>query len=127
MHWQQDGLTFPDEVRLATEGYRRDMNNVEAFVREGCLSGPTYQTRAKALYEGYKAWCEVNEEHPCDQKVFGQQIAGSGHKRTTRRGVRWYLGIAVKDLDEDANDTAEDGSNGNTVERGRPSHKYITS
>ena len=123
LHWQQDGLTFPHEVRLATEGYQRDMNNLEAFVREGCLSGPTNQTRAKALYEGYKAWCEVNEEHPCDQKAFGQQIAGFGHKRTTRRGVRWYLGIAVKDWDEDANDTAEDCSNGNTVERGRSSHQ----
>jgi putative DNA primase/helicase len=105
MQWRQDGLTLPKEVRLATEDYRRDMNNVEQFVREGCQTGEHYSARAKTLYESYVHWCEYNEQHPCTQTTFGKQISALGYERTTRKGIRWYRGIAVKDIDPNSDET----------------------
>jgi putative DNA primase/helicase len=105
MQWRQDGLTLPEEVRVATEDYRRDMNNVEQFVLEGCHTGEHYSVRAKTLYESYVFWCEYNEQHPCTQTTFGKQIAGFGYKRTGRNGITWYLGITVKDIDPNSDET----------------------
>jgi putative DNA primase/helicase len=105
MQWRQDGLTLPKEVRLATEDYRRDMNNVEQFVLEGCLTGEHYSARSKTLYESYERWCEYNEQQPCDRKSFGQQIMALGYKRTGRKGVKWYLGITVDDIDPNSDET----------------------
>jgi putative DNA primase/helicase len=105
MQWRQDGLTLPEEVSLATEDYRRAMNNVEQFVREGCLTGEHYSVRAKTLYESYGRWCEYNEQHPCTQTTFGKQIPAFGYERTTRNGVRWYRGITVEEIDPNSNET----------------------
>ena len=99
--WQKDGLTYPDEVRLATEDYRRDQNNVEEFVAEGCHTGPNYHARAPALYEGYKTWCGQNEQEPCSNSIFGKKMKELGYQPSKSNGIRRYLNIAAREIESD--------------------------
>jgi putative DNA primase/helicase len=106
LDWQKHGLTLPDEVRVATDAYRDEENNVTEFTKEACLVSDTVSDRAKNLFEAYQKWCEYNEQRAYDQKAFGKGLVSLGFERTTRKGVKWYVGIKANELD--VSDTEKD-------------------
>ena len=101
LEWQRIGLQPPDEVRRATGRYRAEMDVLAAFIDEECIVAEHASATAKALYSGYKDWCDENGERPESQRRFGGRLKErgfvSGRMTTgTRKGaVEWYgIGLA---------------------------------
>jgi putative DNA primase/helicase len=95
IEWRQNGLGKPDEVRQATEEYRKDEDVLGRFLEDctqdvGCFE-------ATPLYRVYCWWCVNNGESPDNNTRFGRAMTERGYRRDknslTRR--KTYLGISV--------------------------------
>ena len=96
LDWQRDGLTLPEQVKVATREYRQDEDVVGGWLAERCITGGhDYRCRAADLYADYRAWCERAGEEPAKQKTFGAAMTERGFGRDKSNGV-WYLGIALR-------------------------------
>ena len=92
--WLKDGLGTPDEVRQATAGYQSEMDVLGQFIDECCLVGANYRTKASALYDAYKRWCD-QQGIPYDvQRQWGRALTERGFERFTNNGT-WYRGLGV--------------------------------
>jgi putative DNA primase/helicase len=96
LEWQRRGLEAPDEVKDATESYRREQDVIGAFLEEFTVWGPKYRTRASELYARYKAWAEAGSEYVVTQTAFGLALQELGFEKRSSNGT-WYLGIGLDD------------------------------
>ncbi len=95
LDWQRDGLTMPDEVRIATAEYRDAEDLLAQFIAERCVTGANNRCKLSTLYGAFKAWSEAFGERPLGRKTFSQSLVGK-FQRTTSNGT-WYIGIALRD------------------------------
>ncbi|PRS02422.1 DNA primase [Bacillus atrophaeus] len=79
--WQKDGLTEPEDIRKATEGYREDMDILGPYMEERCVQHPTAKVEAKELYKDYKDWCYENDEIELKNRAFYRQLEIRGFKK----------------------------------------------
>jgi putative DNA primase/helicase len=95
--WQERGLDPPDEVRAATESYRREMDLAGTFIEDCCSVGEDRSIRAADLYPAYLAWCRSVGEQPLSQKGLGARLTERGFHRArvgSPKAWRWE-GIAL--------------------------------
>lgn len=57
--FQADGLEPPQSVVEATEEYRKNSDKIGNFIEE-CLEKSTKNSKAKDIYDAYRAWCASN-------------------------------------------------------------------
>jgi putative DNA primase/helicase len=103
LEWQQEGLTPPPEVRMATNTYRKEMDPLGGFIEECCVIAPGAEAMAKDLYKAYTAWAEDNgEKQPMSQKEFGGRLKERGlmniqETRGKNKGLFKWLGLGLRD------------------------------
>ena len=68
---------------------------LEAFLRDACLTGPAYQTPAAALYARYTDWCASHGLPATGQQHFGKGLTALGFTRYTNNGT-WYRGLGLR-------------------------------
>lgn len=110
--YYREGLLMPEEVRMATQSYRADENNVQGFVQDpgACttdanrdpklLPDDAFNDSAKNLYARYLIWCEENEVHAESQTTFGTRLRALGFERYTSNGRARYKSIKVAESAE---------------------------
>ncbi len=111
LDWQRDGLVVPEAVRVATAGYRSEMDVVGAFIDECCVVGPNYKVSAAALYDAYKDWCDENGEHPLKKKRLGMQLTErgfEGKKGAGNQSIRCGLALGETTHLKDSPDHSEE-------------------
>lgn len=92
--WQHEGLGTPEEVKVATEEYRADMDAIGQFIEECCDVRLTAKSTSGALYERYKAWCDANQENRIGQRAFGLRLQERGFTNCKGTGgVRCWAGV----------------------------------
>lgn len=92
--WQRDGLTEPEEVRIATGVYREEMDVLAGFIEECCDVQRSHYCTAAELYAAYVAWCTESGERPETQRAFGLRMEERGFDRYKGTGgSRRYRGI----------------------------------
>jgi putative DNA primase/helicase len=98
VRWYQEGLPTVPEVTVATDKYRKKMDNIEAFISERCTKGDKLVTSAKDLYAAYQSWAKGAEEVPLSQKLFGTELGGRGFisDRDSSSGRSLWRGISLK-------------------------------
>lgn len=111
--WQQEGLGEPEEVQQATAGYRTEMDVLGQFIDECCLVGPNYRTKATALYDLYKTWCDQQGLPYAIQRTWGMWLTERGFERFTNNGT-WYRGLGIRERTEEPTELTEptEGKNG---------------
>jgi putative DNA primase/helicase len=87
LQWQREGLRAPDEVRQATNEYRREMDVLAGFLSDCCEIGDEHWDYAKDLYASYKRWCDESGERSEAQRKFGGRLSERGFTRG-RGGAR---------------------------------------
>lgn len=93
--WRQFGLFQPDEVKMATQSYRVEMDILGKFLDERCCINKRAEIAAKELYGAYSKWCEENGERGVSQRVFSVRLTEKGFQnQRTRAGYVW-LGIGL--------------------------------
>jgi putative DNA primase/helicase len=103
LEWQRHGLTPPQEVRVATEAYREEMDPLCGFIAECCVVTPDAVAMAKDLYKAYAVWAEeTGEKRPMSQKEFGGRLKERGFMNTQEtkgenKGKSKWLGVGLRD------------------------------
>lgn len=109
--WLNEGLKEPEEIRAATEEYRKNMDVLGDFINECCVIGDRrYQSLASDLYKKYNTWCDDAGENALSQKLFGNKLSERGYKKershiSKNRGKFLYAGIGI--IDEKADEQTE--------------------
>lgn len=96
MAWQREGLKMPDAVRVATEGYRAEMDHLADFLADCCTFGPRCEAGAGELYAAYRKWAEQSGEQPRSSQWFGRQLSERGYQPDQKPGgerIRRGLGL----------------------------------
>jgi putative DNA primase/helicase len=99
LDWQREGLGIPEEVKAATDDYKRAMDTLTAFLEECCIrhESTSVQVQATRLYRAYKDWCG---EAPMTQIAFGKAMEERGFTRQRGTGHHYYwqrLGLLAQD------------------------------
>ena len=94
--WQREGLGVPEEVEDATNEYRAEMDILNDFISDRCITDSGVTATAKVLFEEYESWAEDNGEKAISKKLFGIKLSERRFEayRATR-GVRTWRGIGV--------------------------------
>jgi putative DNA primase/helicase len=89
--WRKDGLAPPEAVTKATAAYLEAEDAVSAWLEERCAHEGE-DTLAR-LYASWRAWAELNGEHPRTNKWLSQALEARGFEpRKTKKG-RQVLGL----------------------------------
>ena len=104
LEWQRHGLGVPEEVRVATESYREEMDVLGAFIADCCVLDPNGRETAAELYRAYTRWCAEVGEKPVSKRAFGIALGERGFTcRRGAHGVRCWVGIRlIRPLAEDS-------------------------
>lgn len=97
LDWQDEGLTPPQAVQEATQGYREEMDVLGEFIAARCIVAPGASALSSELYKVYTAWAEENgEKRPLSQTAFGTTLTERGFlgsRGTGGRAVRSGIGL----------------------------------
>ena len=115
LEWQRNGLQEPPEVMKATENYRTDMDTIAGFLAERCdtfLEHETLKTNAReskdALYKAYTIWANANGcESVLSSRKFGGEMQRRGYPLKESNGRCYRLGVTLKSVSEDSEETRE--------------------
>ena len=94
LDWQKHGLGEPEVVRVATDGYRGDEDQLKQFIGDCCLLGAAYKVRSSVIYKSYQDWCQQQGEKSISQKKFSLRLEENGQDKH-RSGGSWFLGITL--------------------------------
>ena len=97
--WQKEGLESPEEVRIATEGYRNEQDSLGRFLAEECMKADLVKVLAKTFKERYAEWCRENGETGVPTREVGQCLEKLGFRRIKRNGAWYFLGLSLSSSD----------------------------
>ncbi len=128
--WQQEGLGEPEEVKVATQGYRDEMDVLGRFIEDRCVLHERATALATPLYQEYLKWCEENGEPEESQNKFGRRLKERGltqDRETGTRRVMW-MGIGLWQPTDPQRDPPDNGDS-ETIGKGETirNPKYIKS
>jgi putative DNA primase/helicase len=109
MDWQAEGLTDPDEVKVATAEYRADQDVISGFLEDCCTTATNAKASAAVLYTAYAKWCAESHEEQVTKRAFGIRLAEQGFTPGRSGSERWWLGVGLltqKTLDSDTDDAS---------------------
>jgi putative DNA primase/helicase len=87
LEWQRIGMAEPEEVLLATEGYRAESDSLGEFLDRYVLFGRQERCTKKALRERYEAWCEEQGIRPVPARRLGDRLRDRAVVHTTVRDM----------------------------------------
>ncbi|MDR3587511.1 MAG: phage/plasmid primase, P4 family [Desulfosporosinus sp.] len=111
LQWQKEGLGIPDEVKVATNFYRDEMDVIGDFLADRCLITPAARVENKDLRMAYERWCDVNGERAITQKAFSTRLIDRGFvsSRSGANGRRAWPGIGLVNEDLTLDNPFTDG------------------
>lgn len=97
MMWQSEGLNPPDVIQKAGKEYRKEMDIIEAFIDECCVTNDSYKVKASELFDAYKNWAnETNNWEGMNNNKFAREITKRSFQRKRVTSGIYYLGIDLK-------------------------------
>jgi len=95
LEWQLYGLGTPAEVTDATNEYRNEMDLLNNFISDCCITGPDQSVQSKELYLAYSKWCEDNGDYQIKPASFGRKLKEKGFdsKPLGANRIRCWIGI----------------------------------
>ena len=98
--WKEIGLRPPEEVLVATQSYRNEMDTVEPFLLQRTVREPRAQIKASELYAEYKRWVEESNEDAISKTAFGLRMGEKGFESRIRGGSSYRVGVRLRSGDD---------------------------
>ncbi|QTA79840.1 DNA primase [Desulfonema limicola] len=95
LDWNKNGLGEPEEVKVATEDYREEMDILAQFIKDCCEEKEGAWELSKNIWERYQEWCEDNGESMITRKNFGMKLKEKGYEAIKRKQGRGWIGLEV--------------------------------
>jgi putative DNA primase/helicase len=98
LSWQKGGLQVPDEVEVATQEYRHEMDLLSAFLDDYCVQGSqSYTARGTELHAEYLKIIDHDKEAHLTQRQFYRRLREHGFTSYTGHGnATFWRGIGLK-------------------------------
>jgi putative DNA primase/helicase len=97
--WQEEGLSVPETIKVATQEYRDDMDIIAEFIEDRCIEDRNAEATTKDLYSAYSKWCEENNEKPLTKQSFTRRLEERGYKPFRTKRERGWKGIGLRSKD----------------------------
>lgn len=91
-----EGIKTPAQVLEAVDEYKRDMDQIQRYIDDNCLSGEDFYCQATVLYNNYLKWCVENGEHEISNVKFANKLKEKGFEKTRKVAGMMYLGIGLQ-------------------------------
>lgn len=95
LKWQKEGMTIPQKSLAEAEDYRDEMDVVQRFLDENCITGDIYTIKVGDLYQRFSAWCGKSGDRPVTSIKFGKKLKEKGFEQCKDRMSRYWKGIGV--------------------------------
>ncbi len=94
----ENGLQVPEQVRIATENYRKIHDRIGCFLDESCEIDPNNRTTRGDLYTAYRQWCmkEENRYKPMGSTTFYSELSFLGFHPQKSNGYWYITGLTLK-------------------------------
>lgn len=94
--YQEQGLNVPDCIRLNTQSYRVDVDEINDFINDCCVESEKARIGVAALYKKYKLWqLSESDTKPLKRKDFKKRIAARFGDPTKSKGIMKFKGIGI--------------------------------
>jgi len=119
LRWQKEGLNPPPVVREATKAYQTEMDIIQQWIEDCCVSDPHAVTPLADLYSSYQEWCKERDEEPISKRKFANRLTEKGYDSldlwdsVLRKSVKVRRGIRLKQESGDGNDGGGEGRGSN--------------
>jgi putative DNA primase/helicase len=103
LEWQRSGMGSCARVEAAIEEYKEEEDKLGMFLNECTYPNSSVWTKASALYDRYKKWCEANGLYHESQFKFAKAMQSKGKGSEIWPGdwkSKAYRGLAMIDPDE---------------------------
>ena len=88
------GFTDPPSSKVAKQKWRLETDQVQQFVLESCLMGPSYTIKSSLLYSGYKSWAFENGiKKTLGSRNFAERLERIGYGRVRRNDAVYVSGL----------------------------------
>ncbi len=98
--FQRGGLDdLPATIAVANEMYRKDSDDIGAWIEDACDLGAALRASANAIYASYAAWASASGHRAMSARALGDRLRGRGLaqcRMPDARGSRGWLGIAPR-------------------------------
>uniref|UniRef100_I2Q4H2 Phage/plasmid primase, P4 family, C-terminal domain n=1 Tax=Desulfovibrio sp. U5L TaxID=596152 RepID=I2Q4H2_9BACT len=97
LRWQKRGhLVLPDCVIEACKAYRAEMDSVQSFLEDCCVTtDPNASTPVGVLYDAYRQWAKGSLVEAANLHLFGTLMGQKGFKKKKSGSWNWQ-GVALK-------------------------------
>lgn len=95
LSWRLDGIETPDSVKAAVEDYRSEMDVLQSFIDDCCITEKDKMAPTTQLYESYVKWCAAAGEREMTSTKFGIQMKSKGYKQQRKSYMRYWEGIGI--------------------------------
>lgn len=93
---EKNGFTKPPSSEAAKEEWRKEADQVAAFVEECCIPDPDAVSKIRQLYRAYAAWAVASgHTRPVAIKTFSQRLQGLGFPSRRTREARTISGLKL--------------------------------
>lgn len=93
--WRASGrLHPPEQVLLAVEDYREEMDVLGQFIAERCTTSEHAKVGSTQIYKAFQLWLQVHGEAPIAHRDFTRRMQDRGF-RLAKRGTKVLHGIAL--------------------------------
>ncbi|HKD20969.1 MAG TPA: phage/plasmid primase, P4 family, partial [Rhizomicrobium sp.] len=76
--WQREGLKAPEEVRVATDSYRSEMNELGHFIEECLVLEPSARTSSSDMSHSFTRWAQDNGATQVGQPELKRRLEAAG-------------------------------------------------
>jgi len=91
----------PESLRLATQGYRYEMDTLQGFLDDCCEQDEGLEVDSGKLYRSYRGWATERGEYILGHTGFARKLVDKGLDRKRSRGQRIFTGLALNDTGAD--------------------------
>lgn len=95
INWISEGVIVPDKVKAAVEDYRGEMDTIEHFTNDCCVTGKEYTVKITDLYDAYCKWCSDNREHELSNIKFSKKLKEKGYEQARTKVSRHWEGLGL--------------------------------
>jgi putative DNA primase/helicase len=99
--WRESKLAPPHGVLAATREYQEEMDTLGAFISDACVTEPSAEAQAGALYAAYRVHCDRNGNRPLARNDFGLALKQRGFEPAKgTHGLRLWKGLGLLATDK---------------------------
>jgi putative DNA primase/helicase len=92
--WLEHGLVIPEQVKVATEEYRRNSDQLGRFLEACTVIKPGARAQSSVLHAVFNAWSKVSGGSEWSNKGLANALHDRGFK-TFQSNVMWWLDIEL--------------------------------